>query len=352
LYSTTSDYAGPGTVFVMKRHNNAWILNTLHTFNGYDGRAPQAGVVFGPGGTLYGTTIYGGAAGNCFEFGCGVVYALRGPRSACRTVNCPWNESVTYPFSGYDGDQPNFVLPAFDQAGNIYGTTCEGGDFEIGNVFQLSRSGGGWIATNIHSFNIDDGACPVSGVILDAAGNVYGDAYFGTPNVYRLSPSGSGWTFTILYAFSPSQGAPIGPVTMDAAGNLYGTTLQGGSNGGGTVFKLTPSGGTWTYTELYSFTGQYGPYAGVTMDAAGNLYGTTYGEGAFGNGSVFMLTRNGNNWSYTDLHDFTGGADGANPAAGVSLDANGNLYGTTIFGGTTQGENCGHGCGVVWEISE
>jgi len=140
-------------------------------------------------------------------------------------------------------------------------------------------------------------------------------------------------------------------VVLDQAGNLYGATATGGSGGGGTVYELSPSGGGWTFSLLYSFTGQGydpGPSDTLTLDAAGNLYGTTYGGGAFGYGAVFKLTHNGGSWMFTDLHDFTSGSDGANPVGGVTFDANGNLYGTASQG---AGGACPLGCGVVWKIT-
>jgi uncharacterized repeat protein (TIGR03803 family) len=168
--------------------------------------------------------------------------------------------------------------------------------------------------------------------------------------------SGSGWTLQTLYDFpNTADGSnPLGQVIFDAAGNLYGGCQSGGTGGGGTVFELSPSGGGWSYHVLYSFSGNgNGPIGTVALDAAGNLYGTTYGDGAYGLGSIFKLSPSGGDWAYTDLHDFTGGDDGANPFGGVSLDANGDLYGTTTYGGTRQGSWCQQqGCGVVWRITQ
>jgi uncharacterized repeat protein (TIGR03803 family) len=354
LYGTTSDYAGPGTVFQMKYKNGSWILNTLLTFNFYDGIIPQGRPVFGPGGAIYGTTTEGGGNINyCGEFNCGAVYSLRPSRTICHSVSCPWTPTLVYAFTGPDGNQPYFVDPVFDSAGNIYGTTTSGGPSYAGNVFQLTRSvGGGWTATSIHDFNITDGLFPVSGVVLDATGNIYGmvegGGAYGPGAVYRLSHSGSGWTYTAIYSFTGGTdgSSPIGGLVFDQAGNLYGTTATAGAGGGGTVFELSPSGGDWNFTLLYSFSGSglNGPYDSPTLDSAGNLYGTTYGNGAFGYGSVFKLTHNNGSWIYTDLHDFTNGNDGGNPIGGVSLDANGNLFGTTVFGGNNNN-------GVVWKTT-
>ena len=201
----------------------------------------------------------------------------------------------------------------------------------------------------------DGGDSPTSSVIFDPEGNLYGTTPRGGPPggpvggygvVYQLTPSGSGWTQNILYLFqNGSDGAYAeGGVIRDQAGNLYGTTLEGGAGGGGTVWELSPSGGGWTLTTLYSFTGTIGSFASLTMDAAGSLYGTTKQDGALGYGNVFRLTNSGGNWTYTSLHDFTGGSDGGQPYGQVTLDTDGNIYGTAATGGAS-------GNGVVFEIA-
>jgi uncharacterized repeat protein (TIGR03803 family) len=161
-----------------------------------------------------------------------------------------------------------------------------------------------------------------------------------------------GCTQNVLYSFQGGSdgGNLIGSLIFDNSGNLYGTTYWGGE-GGGTVFKLTPSGASWTYSLIYNLTGGGGPAASLTMDAAGNLYGTTAADGAYGAGSVFKLTPSNGGWTETDLYDFTGGSDGANPWSNVTFDANGNLYGTTLGGGYTGGNCFPGGCGVVWEFT-
>jgi uncharacterized repeat protein (TIGR03803 family) len=188
-------------------------------------------------------------------------------------------------------------------------------------------------------------------VIFDRVGNLYGTTVAGGAYsgglVFQLTPSGSGWTETILHNFQgPSDGTfPIGGLIFDQAGNLYGTTS--GNGGTGSVFELSPSQGGWTFTLLHDFTpirGLSGPYAGVTMDAAGNLYGDTLG-GAYGYGEIFKLTPEGNgSWTYTDLYDFFGAEDGSMPYGKVLVDNNGNLFGTASEGGA-------HGAGVIWEIT-
>jgi len=216
----------------------------------------------------------------------------------------------------------------------------------------------------LHNFTGPDGAYPYSGLIFDHAGNLYGTTGYGGANdmgtVFELSPNGPGWTLTTLYDFQGTTdgSSPSATLMFDPAGNLYGATVTGGVNGGGTVFRLSPSGGSWNFSLLYSLTGQItdksypGVYNALVMDAAGNLYGAAYHDGGNGNGAIFKLTPASGTWTYTSLHDFTGGADGADPLGGVIFDTHGNLFGTTVLGGMTGGENCySQGCGVVWEIT-
>jgi len=292
----------------------------------------------------------------------GLVYTLQPSATACTTALCAWTETLIYQFATLeDGFYPagNMV---FDAAGNVYGTTeygGEGGCFGdgCGTVFELTRSGSGWVKTTIGDYNNGDPEGLFSGLIMDRAGNLYGtsdsggDGNMGT--VFELTRSGSGWTTTILHSFlNNGDGARAdGGLVMDNAGNLYGTTAYGGSGSGGTVYKLSPSGGGWNFSVIANLVGSnIGPQGSLAMDAAGNLYGTAYQNGAFQCGNVFKLTPSGGQWTYTDLHDFTCGNDGGNPAAGVTLDGDGNIFGTASNFG--QGEACdGHGCGVVWEIT-
>ncbi|MGA8491482.1 MAG: choice-of-anchor tandem repeat GloVer-containing protein [Terriglobales bacterium] len=205
----------------------------------------------------------------------------------------------------------------------------------------------------LHSFGAgSDGARPRAGVIQDAKGNLYGTTegggVHGVGTVFKLSPAGKE---TVLYSFTGGADGenPYAGVIQDAKGDLYGTSYDGGVSNGGTVFKLRKTG---KITVLYSFTGSngdgYSPNAGVIQDADGNLYGTTYYGGAFGVGTVFKLSKTGKE---TVLHSFTCGADGCNPPAGVIQDAKGHLYGTAEYGGDSScgGENSG--CGVVFELT-
>ncbi len=338
---------GHGTIFRLKRDGAGWVLTPLYSFaGGSDGTGPQGRVTIARDGTLYGTTSAGGSSDR------GTVFHLRPPAAAPKTTLSPWNETVIHAFTGHDGGLPQGDL-TFDASGNLYGTTVGGGDFNWGTIYKLSPSGGGWTESVLFSARNDaDGAEPQGGVVFDAAGNLYGTFQFslgGYGTVFQLSPSGSGWTERSIYSFTFSGDdgiEPIGGLIIDSAGNLFGTTLYGGSfPAGGTAFKITPSGGGWTHQTIHSFTdGDGGPVDKLVMDADGNLYGTAFSAGAFGWGSVFKLTPSAGGWTYTALYDFTGGTDGARPMSAVVFGANGKLYGTASSGGANN-------YGVVWEIT-
>jgi uncharacterized repeat protein (TIGR03803 family) len=256
--------------------------------------------------------------------------------SFCDSGNCP---------SIVNGDL------IFDHAGNLYGTTYDGGACQsCGTVFELSPSSDGtWKRTTLFEFNgKDEGGNPRAGLAMDAAGNLYGtttqDGAFGDGTVFELSPLPNGtWTLTTILAFDGENGAvPQAHLIFDTAGNLYGTTIQGGDSacnqGCGTVFELSPTAdGTWKQTTLFEFNDKdgVGPYCPLVFDAAGNLYGTTVGGGEFGDGTVFELSPTSNGvWRRTTLFAFDG-SDGAAPQGGLVLDTAGNLYGTTGGAGQT-----------------
>ncbi len=369
LYGTTvgGGATNNGTVFELSNQGSDWVLNTLYSFSwpGSGGSDPQGRVTIAPDGSLYGTAQYGGI-GQCFEgYGCGVVFHLQ-----MSSPGQPWSETVVHSFGGRsDGANPQGDL-TFDAAGDIYGIAGGGGSpggdciwpspYSCGTVYKLTPSNNGWVISILHYFQLEiagywgtDGSSPRGGVVLDGVGNLYGTTLqggrHGGGTLYQLSPHGSGWTEQILYNFTaaPSSGGMI----MDASGNLYGSTISGGENNAGTVFELNLVNGIWTYNTIFaSFPdcsqGGCGPQGKLLMDAAGNLYGTTEGGGAYGYGTVFKLTRSNSRWTYTSLHDFTGRSDsgGAYPFGGVVRDANGNLYGTTDEGGTNDQ-------GVVFEIT-
>jgi uncharacterized repeat protein (TIGR03803 family) len=253
-----------------------------------------------------------------------------------------------YPFGGV----------TFDTAGNIYGTTELGGiGYDEGTIYKLTPSAGGWSGSVLYSFqgSANSGGNPYDGLILDRSGNLYGSTRTngtlgsGQGLLFELSNSGSGWVENAIYELAGANGSnPFGGLIFDASGNLYGTTSCGGSGNGGTVFQLSPSGGGWDFTLLYSFSGdcEWWPADSLTMDSAGNLYGTTYRDGASGLGSVFKLTHSSGGWTYSDLHDFSGGADGCEPSGGVVVDSQGNIYGTTTGCGQYPNQY-----GTIWEIT-
>ena len=352
LYGTTYGH-GNGNVYELQRKGSNWIFKTLYNFRGQDdGGTPQAPVVFGPDGTLYGTTVYGG--NTCFSVTCGTVFNLRPPAHFCGNVNCPWTEHPVYLFGGgqtHDGYHPSTGPLAFDAQGNLYGTTSLGGQNSNGIVFQLVRGQNGWTENILDNFQ-GQGAPgqPQASVTLDALGNLYGTAQGGFGKVYAVINNGQSWMEQTIYSFQGgNDGAyPQGGIIFDAAGNAYGTTKGNDGDQPGSVFQLTPMGdGTWHETVLHLFTTGYGPTANLAMDAAGNLYGTTQGLGGFDGdrfGMAFRLSQVNGSWVFTDLHDFTDGEDGAYPNGGVTLDAAGNLYGTCVVGGAS-------GFGTIWEIT-
>jgi uncharacterized repeat protein (TIGR03803 family) len=349
FYGTTHNIEG--TVFKLEP-SSTWVarnLTTLYRFaGGDDGSNPYARVAIARDGTLYGTTQEGGSDCNA-GLGCGTVFHLMPAKSVRGS-----DETVLHRFFGSDGLFPQGDI-TFDQSGNIYGTTPSGGPFNglYGVIYELTPSGRSWVETILYSPEGPEGALPQGGVIFDKSGNLYGvfggGGPYGWGAVYELSPSGSNWTEQTLYDFTGGDDGenPVGGLITDPSGNFYGTTITGGSGGGGTVYKLTPAHGSWIFNVLYSFSaGRYpmcGPQDKLVMDAAGNLYGTTSCDGIYGRGSVFKLTPSADGWTYTSLHDFTGGGDGGYPLSNLVFDANGNLYGTASEDGNHYG--------VVFEIT-
>src|SRR5664280_881041 len=252
-------------------------------------------------------------------------------------------EKVLHSFNSNDTDGTNPQAGLiFDAAGNLYGTTKNGGGpNDAGTVFELTPGAGGtWTEKVLWSFGTGtDGSDPFGALIFDAAGNLYGTTSLGGTShsgiAFELTPAGGGtWTEKVLHTFgSGTDGVnPQAGLTFDGAGNLYGTTNGGGTYNHGTVFELMPAGGgNWTESVAHSFgngTDGAAPAAGLLLDGAGHLYGTTYLGGSYGGGTVFRL----NAQELVLLYSFSG-TDGANPAAGLVLDGGGNLYGTTYSGG-------------------
>jgi uncharacterized repeat protein (TIGR03803 family) len=415
--------SGAGTRRAPLQQSPAYAERLLHRFaSSPDAASPEAGLIFDSAGNLYGTTTAGGAHQSCpggYGYGCGTVYAISagkerivysfagnpdasspfaglllqgktiygttasggdvGPCYAyggdgCGTVfeiHKGGKERLLYQFQGNfgsgkgDGQGPMGGLVA-DGAGNLYGTTPFGGANESGTIFRVTKSG---VETVLYSFTGEgDGARPYSGVIRDDAGNLYGVAYFGGQGectggcgtVFELQASGA---FETLYRFAGGAdgGNPIGGMAMDAAGNLYGTAQnfgdtgcnkRGGNPGCGTVFKISAAR---KFKVLHVFGGSPDgatPSENVILDAQGNLYGTTsFGgdkrcNGGYSCGTVFEVEAGG---TESVLHAFTGGAkDGEVPYGGVIRDQAGDLFGTTVSGGVGP---CNRGCGIVFELS-
>jgi uncharacterized repeat protein (TIGR03803 family) len=362
--------AGCGTVYELAPNGsggwNESILHAFDPFGGDNGAFPTAPVVFDRHGSLYGMI---NCPQDCFYGYGGVVFKLApGSKGA-------WTISDLYSGFQYSGCAPGYFgtgsqilcSVAFDRSGQLFGSTVLDGvtgpdcGKGCGQIFLLGQvSVFSWYHIVAHNFadGSSDGRFPQGVLAFDASNNIYGTTGAGGLDddgaVYVLTPNrGSlGWKETLLHSFEGgnSDGAnPIAGVVVDAAGNVYGTTAQGGSAGLGTVYMLTPqSNGTWTETVLYSFLGGNDaatPNSSLTFDAGGNLYGTA-GGGAYGQGTVFKLTHSGGNWPESIVHTFTGAADGGQPFGGVIVDASGNVYGTASIGGT-YGQNGG----VAFEIT-
>ncbi len=345
LYGTTSytNRGGEdGEAFKMKRSGSGWLFTPLFNFP-IDGNINSHGpLLVANDGSLYGTLYYNYGC----DF-CGGVFRLYPPATVPKTVLQLWNGESLHDFTnGSDGGNPSGAL-LMDNSGNVYGTTEAGGSAGLGTIYQLQYRT--WNETVLYSPPDETrGVRALNGVVADAVGNLYGVFQRGGPNgaglVYQLSPSGGGWTEQILYGFTGGSdgGGPVS-VILDASGNLYGASSYGGTGLGGTIFELTHGTSGWSFATLYNITGTgpCGVNGRLTMDSAGNLYGATYCDGAFGYGSIFKLTNSGGNYTYTDLHDFTNGTDGGNPNGNLVLDAQGNIYGTT-FGPA----------GVVFELAQ
>ena len=345
VYGTNNVYGvGYGTVYKLTFKDGAFTAGPLYEFQGgRDGAFPAARVVFGPDGSLYGTTSQGGGNG-CGGRGCGTVFKLMPPATICRAVQCPWTETVLYRFTGgADGAIPEYGDIIFDSAGSIYGTTS-GNASNFGSVFKLTNSGGVWTEATLWAFTGGaDGYFPMGGVTFDRSGNLYGTMNTG---VFELSPSDGGWTETVLHNFQLSTDglSSEAGVIFDNAGNLYSDTFTLGPGQGGTMFEMTPAGGSWNFQVLYPFnrgTGTVG--TSLIFDNAGNLYGVRASD-AQDDGEVFKLTQVEGSWTYTMIHQFSGGNQGASPYEGVVMDADGNLWGTASAGGA-------HNYGMVYEIT-
>jgi hypothetical protein len=370
---------GCGVVYRLSPNStNGWTETVLYTFtDGTDGAAPGASLIADQAGNLYGTAAIGGDLGCNPPDGCGVVFELSNTASG-------WKQTVLHTFAGSThGNGPSASL-IFDSAGNLYGTAAIGGNNKkcftngCGVVFELSPSSTGWKQKVLHTFSGGrDGAYPQAGLVFDAAGNLYGTTANGGNNlttcggvfpgcgvVFELSPNSTGgWKETVLHTLSGGRdGAiPVAGLIFDKSGNLYGTTAAGGGATNcqecGVVFKLMHTSSGWKETVLHTFTCCSGggmPHGGLVRDTAGSLYGTAveFGDTTSSNsgcGVVFRLSRlAGGGWKETVLHAFVK-SDGAGPGTSLIFDSAGNLYGITESGGNLS--DCfSAGCGVVFQI--
>jgi uncharacterized repeat protein (TIGR03803 family) len=356
------------------------IFTNLYSFAGNDGAYPMDALVQGSDGYFYGTT-YGGGAGGCggvfkissngvlstlapflggwcAETFAGLVQANDGYFYGARQEGPDYSSgsvfrispsgSLTTLYSFTDGTRGGYPLASLVQGtdGYLYGTTPWGGTNDVGAVFKTDTQG---VLTGLYSFTGGkDGARPLAPLVQARDGNFYGtthggvliSTFYGYGGVFKLDATGA---LSPLYSFSGrNDGAyPAAGLVQASDGYLYGTTSGGGTNGDGTVFKISTNG---TLTSLYSFTGAedgVGPVAGLVQRGDGCLYGTTQFGGARGAGTVFRISTNG---EFTILHSFTGAKEGAQPNGGLAQGSDGGLYGTTAYGGT-------YGDGTVFRLT-
>ena len=338
LFGTTQfgGASGGGTVYEIKNGTSA--ITTLASFTGdgagTNGGSPEAGVTFDSNGNLFGTTYAGGTSGF------GTLYEIAKITGTLTTL-----ASFTGPGAGTNGGNP-FAVVTFDSSGNLFGTTAGGGASGAGTVYEIDNVTGTF--TTLASFTGagTNGSDPFAGVTFDSKGNLFGTTFLGGASgngtVYEIAQGSS--IITTLASFNATNGrSPAAGVTLDSGGNLFGTTNAGGAHDAGTVYEIAQ--GSSTITTLASFTGAGGngsnPAGGVTLDGGGNLFGTTFQDGEFGNGTVYEIAQGSS--IITTLVSFTG-TNGGNPASAVTFDKSGNLFGTTYGGGAS-------GAGTVYEIA-
>jgi uncharacterized repeat protein (TIGR03803 family) len=371
----------PGTVFELSPGTaNTWTFNTIYTFGRGNGvlTNPVGSLVLDASGNLYGTASYGGAAsyGGIFELSPGAS---------------GWTESAVYLYTGgADGGEPQGGVYR-DSNGNIYSTAAIGPNScqNCGSVLELSPgSKGTWTSSVLYDFPfVDDGALPTAALIADGAGNYYGTTsgggtspcsvqtsgdnwiQIGCGTVFKLTPNSKGsFTESILYNFlgdnnypSTDGGNPAGALIFDDSGNLYGTTQYGGTHNYGTVFELSPgTNNTWVETILYNFGAATddgaNPTGALIFDSSGYLYGTTQAGGEHYWGTVFRLKPTSKDgWTENILYNFgASSTDGEVPTGKLAIDTEGNLYGATWGGGTSEFTTCSEnyfGCGTVFKLT-
>jgi uncharacterized repeat protein (TIGR03803 family) len=306
-------------------------LTTLVSFGGPDGSRPDCGLIFDATGDLFGTTAYGGPAG------VGTVFELADTGSGYAGV-----PTTLASFTGANGKTPAGGLVA-DAAGDLFGVT----EFQSGGggtVFEIVKTSDGYASTptTLVSFTGGDGKLPSGGLIADAAGDLFGvtrgggSSSYGTVFEIIKTPEGYASKPTALVSFNISDGeTPVGGLVADGAGDLFGTTQSGGANGNGTVFEVAKTQGGYanvpTTLVNFDYTDGGSPLGSLVMDAAGDLFGTTYGGGASGDGTVFEVVKTSQGYSSTPttLVSFND-VNGVRPYAGLIIDAAGNLFGTTL----------------------
>jgi uncharacterized repeat protein (TIGR03803 family) len=283
---------GCGVAFKLTNSGGTWTQSVIHTFTGgNDGSGPGSGLTFDQHGNLYGMTPTGGADS------LGVIYQLK-PQT-----NGAWKLNVIHTFTGgVDGSTGSAGRMILDRAGNLYGVATFGGANGHGVAFELTRTQTGWTLLPLYAFmDQPDGASPYGGLIFDKAGNLYGTTYYAGVNdvgtVYKLTHANGAWSESVLYSFKGGTdgSSPISTLVSDAAGNLYGTTSDGGTGCAcGVIFKLAHgANGTWTESVPYRFPGAPNAgfaYNGMVVDSAGNFYGATVHGGPTNDGTIYKFT--------------------------------------------------------------
>jgi len=329
-------------MIVLTRSAQAQTFSVLHTFTGAnDGGNPYAGLTIGGTGTLYGTAGYG-------IYDRGLVFKMANRGSS-------WTLSPLYAFTGVGNDLGGEAPIVVGSNGDPYG--AGGTVFELEPPIAVCRAVlCYWSESILYVFFPGDGVPIDGGLVFDRAGNIYGVTSAGGENnsgtVFELSPSGGTWSESVLYSFQyngdDNDGSvPMGGVVFDTAGNLYGTTLYGGTGCQrgtcGTVYQLTPSNGAWLESVIFNFANGpsgYQPYDTLTIDQQGNLYGTTSVGGEGGGGTVFKLTQSNAGWTFSVLYSFTT----CGSYAGLIMDTAGNLYGACYGGGA-------YGYGMIFKLT-
>jgi len=294
-----------------------------------NGTEPRNGVILDNSGNIFGTAYYGGDSNR------GTVYeVVKGTNTVKALTSFGGGSPGAYP-SG------NIVM---DGGGNIYGTTETGGSANSGTIYKLAS--GTSTVTTLATFDRGKYGASAGGLVSDGSGNLYGGIHYGGPSdysaVYELLNGSS--AVTTLATFNPSFSS-ISALTLDGGGNIFGTTLFGGafnngnSYGNGSIFEIAKGSGTVTILASFNGTNGYGPVGGITLDGDGNMFGTTQLGGAFNKGTIFEFAKGGT--AITALASFT--ADTNNTQAPVTLDSAGNIFGTTPYGGPS-------GSGTVYEL--